>query len=611
MSDATHLGFVDPAVFGAQNSWENFTVPNAKSGIALTILGVLLTLNLCVTHYIMKSKRFLKGFDPVSSIEMGEAGDTKNKNRGENGGDTFDEVPISAARRPRYPAIDFFRGQLILFVVTFHILWGFEEFKVLPTPPSRYGFNQPVSTYLCFAAFYVVSFCWFYLANIMNQYLCYIVYPLVTLTCIYMMYWESEVSGVCLLMVCVGVSLGIVHEDRIKWRNFFIRAIKLGIAAGVISAVTYIFMPSSPVYFGAIHCIWLNSNLSMIFIRTPRLALIGYFFIQFYTMEIGVFPLEVPMNRPTVDVIPWFHNLGYCLLGIWLHSIGFHKVEVVELIPGKRMDLEDIALTFFGRHISGVCLIMLCIGMSQAISHQNGIIWRSVLRRAFKLGSVACTLTVLTYILSPDEFIYFGAIHCILVNSLLSIAFLRVPWVALLGFVLIQGYTMKYGSAPWEVPQNIPTLDVIPWFHNFGYCLLGIWLHSIGVHKMEAISLPRRRILFEETVMTTFGRHVMFTYISRAHADYSPECDNRFKLSYPPPERMLTKVQLQSLPAMDGDRRKFVDFIVSTVAREILDLPAALGNRLGDDNVRNGCCVGSSFGDLPPLCSIHKKLPAS
>mmetsp|Transcript_27944 Transcript_27944/g.23924 ORF Transcript_27944/g.23924 Transcript_27944/m.23924 type:complete len:85 (+) Transcript_27944:274-528(+) len=42
-----------------------------------------------------------------------------------------------------------------------------------------------------------------------------------------MMYWESEVSGVCLLMVCVGVSLGIVHEDRIKWRNFFIRAIKL------------------------------------------------------------------------------------------------------------------------------------------------------------------------------------------------------------------------------------------------------------------------------------------------------------------------------------------------------------------------------------------------
>mmetsp|Transcript_22836 Transcript_22836/g.18918 ORF Transcript_22836/g.18918 Transcript_22836/m.18918 type:complete len:80 (-) Transcript_22836:20-259(-) len=28
--------------------------------------------------------------------------------------------------------------------------------------------------------------------------------------------------------------------------------------------------------------------------------------------------------------------------------------------------------------ISGVCLIMMCLGMSQALVHRNGIVWREV-----------------------------------------------------------------------------------------------------------------------------------------------------------------------------------------------------------------------------------------
>ncbi|EER04337.1 hypothetical protein Pmar_PMAR021844 [Perkinsus marinus ATCC 50983] len=112
----------------------------------------------------------------------------------------------------------------------------------------------------------------------------------------------------------------------------------------------YIFMPRTPIYFGAIHCITLNTLLTMIFIRVPRIALVGFVYIQFFTMMGGVFPLEIPTNRPTVDVIPWFHNLGYCLLGVWLHSVGAHKISAIELIPGRSVHFEDTVFTFFGRH---------------------------------------------------------------------------------------------------------------------------------------------------------------------------------------------------------------------------------------------------------------------
>ncbi|EER07438.1 hypothetical protein Pmar_PMAR020600 [Perkinsus marinus ATCC 50983] len=46
----------------------------------------------------------------------------------------------------------------------------------------------------------------------------------------------------------------------------------------------------------------------MIFIRVPRIAFVGFISIQLFTMMGGLFPLEVPTDRPTVDVIPWYAN---------------------------------------------------------------------------------------------------------------------------------------------------------------------------------------------------------------------------------------------------------------------------------------------------------------
>ncbi|EER04341.1 conserved hypothetical protein [Perkinsus marinus ATCC 50983] len=151
--------------------------------------------------------------------------------------------------------------------------------------------------------------------------------------------------------------------------------------------------------------------------------------------------------------------------------------------------------------------------MSQALVHRNGTIWREVVIRAAKLSLLAALISALSLWFDPEQWIYFGAVHCICFNSLLTVPFVRRPKTALAGFLFIQTYTMAFGACPIEVPLELPTLDVMPWFHNFGYCLLGVWLYSKGVHKLSSCSIiPNTRVYFEDTVMTTFGRHVSLLF---------------------------------------------------------------------------------------------------
>mmetsp|Transcript_27944 Transcript_27944/g.23923 ORF Transcript_27944/g.23923 Transcript_27944/m.23923 type:complete len:102 (-) Transcript_27944:310-615(-) len=71
--------------------------------------------NFCIAHYLTQNRQqpredTRKGFDPLSSVETGEGnGDTGD---GDVVNDTLDENETLATRKSRYPAIDFFRGQL-------------------------------------------------------------------------------------------------------------------------------------------------------------------------------------------------------------------------------------------------------------------------------------------------------------------------------------------------------------------------------------------------------------------------------------------------------------------------------------------------------------------
>ncbi|KAF4697659.1 hypothetical protein FOZ60_000011 [Perkinsus olseni] len=279
----------------------------------LMIAGCTMTASLSLVHWLSidERARFKRAWTDYEQVripardgmeeEMSVLGEEDSKRR--------------RGPKPRAPFIDFLRGLSLAFIVSFHFMWDLREFHFLPhAPPLDKAGGLPIRNYLFFIVYFAISFTSFILACLYSPYLGYAVYAPVVTYCIYSMWWESQVSGVCLIMICLGMSQAL-------W-----------------------------VYFGAVHCLCLNSLLTVPFARRPQAALLGFLFIQSYTMAFGACPLEVPLDWPTLDVMPWFHNFGYCLLGVWLYSKGLHKLASISGIPGTRVYLEDTVLTTFGRH---------------------------------------------------------------------------------------------------------------------------------------------------------------------------------------------------------------------------------------------------------------------
>ena len=157
---------------------------------------------------------------------------------------------------------------------------------------------------------------------------------------------------VALFLICVGVSLSLVHKEGIRWVAVRKRFYKIAGWALVISAVTYLLFPKHFVYFGILHCIAVSSVLGVFFVRLPKLALlIGLIMvISNVIFQPTLLPLSEWMNVSPMDYIPFYPYFGIVLTGIFLESINFHR------IPIKRSRLTR-PLEIMGRHSLKIYLI--------------------------------------------------------------------------------------------------------------------------------------------------------------------------------------------------------------------------------------------------------------
>lgn len=161
----------------------------------------------------------------------------------------------------------------------------------------------------------------------------------------------------------------------------------------------------------------------------------------------------------------------------------------------------------FARFI--VSLFLICVGMALAVVHRDGIRWRHVWRRFAKLGACAVGITIVTYILFPGNFIYFGVLHCIAVASVACVFFVGRPRLALgLFFLLvIPDIIFQPTLIPLSKWLHVVPLDYVPFYPYVGIVLLGIYLESIGVNR-----IPLARNLLTRPV-AVLGRHSLVIYL--------------------------------------------------------------------------------------------------
>jgi uncharacterized membrane protein len=173
----------------------------------------------------------------------------------------------------------------------------------------------------------------------------------------------------------------------------------------------------------------------------------------------------------------------------------------------------------FARAVAGSFLVLAGFGL--VLAQGRALAWPQFWRRFAVIAGAAALVTTATYLAMPQQFIFFGILHSIALSSLLGLAFLRLPWGAVLTaavavLALPQLWRHEAFAAPvlWWVglaPTFPPSMDYEPVFPWFGAFLLGM----VAAKAMLARGpLARRVATGWAGRVACVGRHSLPIYLA-------------------------------------------------------------------------------------------------
>ena len=156
-----------------------------------------------------------------------------------------------------------------------------------------------------------------------------------------------------------------------------------------------------------------------------------------------------------------------------------------------------------------VFLFLICVGMGLALVHKNGIKRDLVAKRFLKIGGWALFISLVTYIIFPKNFVFFGILHCIAAASVAAVFFVNRPKLCLLLCLalVIPDLIFQPTLIPISEWMDVEPIDYIPFYPWIGIVLLGIYFESINFHK---IHLNR---IFLISALEAMGRRSLKIYL--------------------------------------------------------------------------------------------------
>jgi len=159
-----------------------------------------------------------------------------------------------------------------------------------------------------------------------------------------------------------------------------------------------------------------------------------------------------------------------------------------------------------------VFLFLSAVGISLVYAHSNGIQYKKFIRRLLYLGVAALLVSLGTYIMFPDGWVYFGILHLIWVSSLFALAFIDRPktslviaLIILIGFIFDQP-NLGIISNIFESYLPIGSVDYYPLFPWLAFVFIGIFLgHNPYYQKV---------FTFRSSWLEVMGKHSLIIYLS-------------------------------------------------------------------------------------------------
>ncbi len=137
-------------------------------------------------------------------------------------------------------------------------------------------------------------------------------------------------------------------------------------------------------------------------------------------------------------------------------------------------------------------------GFSLYLSHGKAIRWPAFWRRFALIAAGAAIITIGTYFATPDRFVFFGILHQMALGSLIALAFLALPWpaivIAAVAFLLANHYlrneVFDHAILWWTGLGSIdpPTNDFVPVFPWTAAILAGV---AVAKALTKSGTLPR------------------------------------------------------------------------------------------------------------------------
>lgn len=179
-------------------------------------------------------------------------------------------------------------------------------------------------------------------------------------------------------------------------------------------------------------------------------------------------------------------------------------------------------LKWFARAIASTFLFL--VGVSIVLAHRNGIKWPAFSNRLAQIAAAAALITLVTWTITPGNFVFFGILHHIALASFLALAFLPLPaWTTALAAAAIFATGALVVSPVFDSPfliwLGMPVTkpvsnDFVPVFPWFSAVLAGMavtkWALSAGLEThlaaIQTASTPSRTLSF-------LGRHSLAFYL--------------------------------------------------------------------------------------------------
>lgn len=167
--------------------------------------------------------------------------------------------------------------------------------------------------------------------------------------------------------------------------------------------------------------------------------------------------------------------------------------------------------------VSFLLLVGISLFLSSVSSKTNISFRNKQLNRVLVLLIVSLGITLITFLLFPEEFIRFGILHLITIGILLSIPLVNRPYVALglgifclLVFLPISALHVEHDLLMifGVYSDSLVSLDHFPLFPWLGYVFIGIFF----AHKLSELGFFETS-LASKSPINLMGRHALFVYL--------------------------------------------------------------------------------------------------